>query len=93
MSVSSVGGLFGYVDPATVAGPGRASQPVASTSDSSDTAPLGATTVQGASASSSAAPFPSVAPAGSLSSGGAQFAPATASALIKVQEAAVGSTP
>lgn len=90
MSISSVGGLFGYVDPATVAGPGRASQPATDASDTS--AAFGATSDRNAPAASSQSPFPTVASTGTQTGGSRQFAPATASALIRVQEGASAST-
>lgn len=92
MTISSVGGLFGYVDPATVAGPGRVAQQVADAGDSLGTEASGATTDRSTSQSASQSPFPSAPPPPSLSSGPAQFAPATTAALIKVQEAAFAST-
>lgn len=88
MSISSVGGLFGYIDPATVAGPGRVSQPASDTGDASATTASDRPTDRSASSSTTQDPFPTVA----SSSGPAQFAPATTAALIKVQEAAFAST-
>lgn len=82
MSIASVGGTFGYVDPSTVAGPGRATQVQADSADTTtDDHP------------SPPPPSPSnTPPPPALTSGQPTFAPATAATLFKVQETAFAST-
>lgn len=88
MSIASVGGTFGYVDPTTVAGPGRAQtvQPdtVDPTSSQSTTPQQTAPTPSPASSSTPVTP--------PLTSGQPTFATDTATQLLKVQETAFAST-
>ncbi len=88
MSIASVGGTFGYVDPTTVAGPGR-TQPVQS--DAVDP------TSNQSTASQPTTPTPSPASLSApvsppLTSGQPTFATDTATQLLKVQETAFAST-
>lgn len=86
MSTVSVGGAFGYVDPSTVAGPGRAAQVQPDDADATSdqaAAPQPATTTSSPPAAPASPP---------LSSGQPLFAPATTAKLLKVQETAFAST-
>lgn len=86
MSIASVGGTFGYVDPSTVAGPGRASQVQPDTLDPAADQTVTPSQPAQTSSSSPSAPTPP------LTSGQPTFAPATAAKLLKVQETAFAST-
>lgn len=86
MSIVSVGGTFGYVDPSTVAGPGRTQQVQPDTVDPSSDQTTPPVQQPQTSSSSSSTPTPSLTP------GQPTFAPSTGAKLLSVQETAFAST-